>query len=187
MIAAKILLSLGTVLATTQTGCSLPETRHPASSLPEDRTQLPPRPTGNLNDLETELRRKLAANGVEISRKNGRLTITMPADILFTSGQAVIDTGRQQQLDLLAQELLRGPFATIQITGHTDDSGTAEANQALSQHRAEAVAEAFLAQGWQRGLLHVMGRGASEPVASNETEEGRSRNRRVEIVVLPNF
>jgi OOP family OmpA-OmpF porin len=72
---------------------------------------------------------------------------------------------------------------TLTITGHTDNQGTADYNQALSQRRADAIVAALVhSYGIAPGRLTARGMGASAPVASNGTEEGRARNRRVELV-----
>ena len=160
------------------------------SSLPPEEQPEPqpsPRPVVGLAELAVALQGSPAGEGMEIAYSGGRLVLSMPADILFGSGGAALDDEKRQQLGLLAEELLRGPFSTVQIIGHSDDRGSEDASKALSLRRAETIADVFLQKGWQRGLLHVMGRGSSEPIASNETEEGRRQNRRVEIAVLPNI
>ena len=69
----------------------------------------------------------------------------------------------------------------LEIVGHTDSIGPAAYNQALSERRAQAVADYLAGKGIAKGTMHVSGRGESEPVADNRTEKGRSANRRVDI------
>ena len=77
------------------------------------------------------------------------------------------------------------PNSTIQVIGHTDNEGDATYNQALSERRANAVADVLMAEGVPFGRIDAIGRGESQPVTSNLTPEGRAQNRRVEIVILP--
>ena len=75
------------------------------------------------------------------------------------------------------------PGAVIEVGGHTDATGSTELNQALSQLRAEAVRAALIAQGVDAARLRAVGYGESRPVADNDTDEGRARNRRVELAI----
>jgi outer membrane protein OmpA-like peptidoglycan-associated protein len=84
-------------------------------------------------------------------------------------------------LDGVAQTISQEPSVNAQVVGHTDSTGNPEHNMALSQRRAQSV-EAYLAdRGIARARLAADGRGQTQPVASNATEEGRTQNRRVEI------
>ena len=74
----------------------------------------------------------------------------------------------------------------IQIIGHTDDIGNDQDNQILSEKRAQAVFDALVAKGIDANRLSYLGLGESSPISTNETEEGRRKNRRTEFVVLPN-
>jgi outer membrane protein OmpA-like peptidoglycan-associated protein len=71
----------------------------------------------------------------------------------------------------------------IRIEGHTDSSGSSNANLALSQKRAEAVRDALVASGVEASRITVVGLGSERPVAANDTAEGRARNRRVDIIL----
>jgi OOP family OmpA-OmpF porin len=73
----------------------------------------------------------------------------------------------------------------IQISGHTDSTGDAAANQTLSQQRAEAVRAVLIAQGVDPSMLTAKGYGSSQPIASNDTPEGRFQNRRIAFNVAP--
>ena len=104
--------------------------------------------------------------------------------VRFASGSAEIDPESAIVLDVAAGEILARTAVRIRIEGFTDASGSAEENAALSRRRAEAVRRFLVRKGVAAERLETSARGASSPVASNETEEGRARNRRVELVVL---
>ena len=78
-----------------------------------------------------------------------------------------------------------GAHSTVQVIGHTDNTGDAGYNQGLSERRANAVADVLMNGGVAFGRIQTFGRGEDQPVASNLSEEGRAQNRRVEIVILP--
>ena len=75
------------------------------------------------------------------------------------------------------------PDATIVISGHTDSVGSDDANRTLSQKRAQAVKDWLVAKGINTGRMKVVGKGEMEPMATNETEDGRAQNRRIEFLV----
>ena len=104
--------------------------------------------------------------------------------VTFAPGSAEIDAASAIVLDVAAGEILARTGVRIRVEGHTDGVGSAESNEALSQRRAEAVRRYLVRKGVAPQRLETRARGASSPVASNETEEGRARNRRVELVVL---
>ena len=85
----------------------------------------------------------------------------------------------------VAQSLQQYPNSTVQVVGHTDNSGDAGYNQSLSERRANAVADVLMNGGVPFGRIQTYGRGEDQPVASNLTTEGKAQNRRVEIVILP--
>ncbi|HSY07771.1 MAG TPA: OmpA family protein [Steroidobacteraceae bacterium] len=103
-------------------------------------------------------------------------------DVLFDTGQATLKPGADRALDRLSQFLKDSPGTHVIIEGHTDAVGTDDYNLALSQRRAQAVADALSARGVSTVRLETKGLGKSYPVASNDTQAGRQQNRRVEIV-----
>jgi outer membrane protein OmpA-like peptidoglycan-associated protein len=113
------------------------------------------------------------------------LTVTMPQDILFATNSAALRPDLQRDLNAVAANLLNYPDSTIEIIGHTDNTGTAALNQDLSQRRAAAVANQLRASGVPSRRIIAIGRGEDFPIASNLTPEGRTLNRRVEIVIRP--
>jgi len=111
-------------------------------------------------------------------------TIRLP--IFFEFNSAQLRPEANELLDKVSAALASGELETFRfsIEGHTDDVGSAEYNETLSAERAQAVENYLLAKGVPRSRLGTIGHGESTPVAPNDTEEGRQRNRRVEIINL---
>lgn len=105
------------------------------------------------------------------------------ATILFETGSAKIDRASTALLDTLAGAALRCPSQNFEIGGHTDSTGGDEINLDLSRRRAEAVAVYLAEAGLDRAKLKAVGYGATKPVGANDTEEGKAKNRRIEILV----
>jgi outer membrane protein OmpA-like peptidoglycan-associated protein len=105
--------------------------------------------------------------------------------ILFQTSSAVLSPEDQLALEGFARYLNRHPEFRIEIQGHTDNVGSASANLSLSQQRAQRVLEHLVQLGVDRGRLSAKGYGSSRPVASNQNEEGRSRNRRTAFEIVP--
>lgn len=101
----------------------------------------------------------------------------------FESGKARLTDAGWAQVDEVVRALQQDPGLRVSVDGHTDSAGSKKDNQKLSERRAHAVADRLTEQGVAAGCLSVRGFGESRPVADNGTTEGRSRNRRVEIVV----
>jgi OmpA-OmpF porin, OOP family len=103
--------------------------------------------------------------------------------IRFESGQANIDADSRGLMDRLVEIALRCPSSNLEIGGHTDTDGEDEANQRLSERRAQAVADYMMRAGLPADRLHAVCYGPAKPVASNDTPEGKAQNRRIEFVV----
>jgi outer membrane protein OmpA-like peptidoglycan-associated protein len=116
------------------------------------------------------------------AKKTDRGMVVTLGDVLFDSGQATLKPGASLVLDRLASFMSANPQTKVRIEGHTDSTGSAEFNQALSQRRADAVAAALENRGLSAGRVMSVGRGEVFPVASNASAAGRQQNRRVEIV-----
>jgi outer membrane protein OmpA-like peptidoglycan-associated protein len=108
--------------------------------------------------------------------------ITLSGAVLFESGKAELLPGAQDQLSRVATFLKSSPRPVV-IEGYTDSRGSARNNQALSERRARAVSDYLTSQGVPADRISAVGKGASSPIASNSTADGRSQNRRVEIVL----
>jgi outer membrane protein OmpA-like peptidoglycan-associated protein len=100
----------------------------------------------------------------------------------FDTGKATIKADSAETLDAAAGALKAAASLRIEVGGHTDNVGTPEANQRLSQERAQAVMAALVARGIKADRLTAKGYGQTAPIADNRTEEGRGKNRRVELV-----
>jgi len=103
--------------------------------------------------------------------------------INFAPGSAAIDPSSRQVLNSLASVALRCDRFSIEVAGHTDNSGTPEANMELSRARADAVASYLAQQGVARSRLEARGYGQDRPRASNATQAGQAANRRIEFNV----
>lgn len=141
---------------------------------------------GNYMDRqEAEIRRQTAGTGVSVIRQGDELLLRMPAAITFDFDSATVKTPFRATLDEVARTLNAYPATMIDVLGHTDSVGTVEYNQRLSEQRAQSVARYLQGQGVSGVRIATRGYGEMQPIASNDTEEGRAANRRVEIKVVP--
>ncbi|PWJ15058.1 OmpA family protein [Jannaschia seohaensis] len=142
---------------------------------------------GNALDRQAaDLRRQLGDDRIVITNTGQQLIVTMPQDILFATDSANLRADLQGDLRALGRNLQQYPDTTVQVIGHTDSDGSAAYNQDLSERRARAVAGVLLETGVPAFRIRAIGRGESQPIATNNTPEGKQRNRRVEIVITPN-
>ena len=139
----------------------------------------------NLDRQEAELRSQLGSN-VGIVNNGQSLVVTLPQDILFAVDSTALTGALQNDLFSVAASLNRYPDTTVNVIGHTDNTGAASYNQDLSQRRAQAVASVLINAGVAPQRIRSIGRGEDSPIASNLTPEGRQQNRRVEIIITPN-
>ena len=105
-------------------------------------------------------------------------------DIHFDTAKATIKADSTAQVDEIASLLKANPKLKLSVEGHTDNTGTPEGNRKLSDARAASVKAALVAKGIEAPRLQSKGFGQDKPVADNRTEEGRAKNRRVELVKL---
>ena len=105
------------------------------------------------------------------------------AKIRFESGRATIDKDSMGLLDKLIETALRCPTANIEVAGHTDSDGDNNTNMALSEKRAQAVSDYLIKAGLPPDRLKAVGYGSSQPVAANDTDDGKAKNRRIDFVV----
>jgi outer membrane protein OmpA-like peptidoglycan-associated protein len=132
-----------------------------------------------------ELRARLLQqlNSILATRDSARGLIANMSDVLFRSGSFELLPGARERLAKVSGIVLAYPSLHVAIEGHTDSVGSDEYNQNLSEHRAEAVRDYFVQQGISSSAVEARGFGKSEPIASNDTAEGRQQNRRVELVL----
>lgn len=123
---------------------------------------------------------------IKVVNTGDRLIVTMPDGILFATNSDAVNPAVQNDLYAVSDTLNHYPNSTVQVIGHTDNTGSAALNQDLSQRRANSVAAILRSGGVNPARLIAFGRGEDQPVASNLTPESRAQNRRVEIVIIPN-
>ncbi|MFD0727156.1 OmpA family protein [Lysobacter brunescens] len=134
---------------------------------------------------EAELRRRTAGTGIDVTRDGDVIKLNLPDAVTFDFNSASLKSQFRPALDGVAATLADYPQTVIEISGHTDAVGSDAYNQRLSEERAGSVANYLVGKGLVRERFEVVGMGERYPIASNETEDGRARNRRVEIRVLP--
>ncbi len=136
-------------------------------------------------DLATEaaasLRRRLEM--LELRQTDRGVVITL-GDVLFAVGRTDLQPDARENLADVVELLQTEPDKRVRIEGHTDSTGPAIVNQRISQQRAEAVLEELVALGIDAGRIQAVGMGEEFPIATNETEDGRSSNRRVDVILL---
>lgn len=132
-----------------------------------------------------ELRARLLQqlNSILATRDSARGLIANMSDVLFRSGSFELLPGARERLAKVSGIVLAYPSLHVAVEGHTDSVGSDEYNQSLSEHRAEAVRDYLVQQGISAGTIEAHGFGKTEPIASNDTAEGRQQNRRVELVL----
>jgi outer membrane protein OmpA-like peptidoglycan-associated protein len=132
-----------------------------------------------------ELRARLLQqlNSVLATRDSARGLIANMSDVLFRSGSVDLLPAARERLAKVSGIVLAYPSLHVSIEGHTDSVGSDEYNQDLSERRAQSVRDYFVRGGIPAGTVDARGFGKAEPVASNETPEGRQQNRRVELVL----
>lgn len=134
---------------------------------------------------EAKLRQKLEGTGVSVTRIGDNITLNMPSSITFSLNSADLNAQFYNALNGVAMVLKEYEKTVVEVAGHTDSSGSDQYNQTLSEKRAQAVAGYLSGQGVKSQRLMAIGAGETRPVASNDTEQGRSANRRVEITLVP--
>lgn len=138
-----------------------------------------------LDRQEAALRQSLGNGNIQIVNDGTRLVVTMPQDILFPVDSAQLQPGIVPDLRAVAANLNEFPDGTVQVIGHTDNTGAASYNLDLSQRRAQSVANVLTGAGVPPSRIQTIGRGDDQPRASNLSADGRALNRRVEIVIIP--
>lgn len=138
-----------------------------------------------MDKQERELRAKTAGTDVEVVRKGDEILLNIPSGITFATNSYAIQPQFQKTLDDVASTLASYNQTYIDVYGHTDSTGNDSINVPLSQNRAQAVANYLGSRGVASARIGTRGFGASQPIGSNATVEGRQQNRRVEIKIVP--
>jgi outer membrane protein OmpA-like peptidoglycan-associated protein len=134
---------------------------------------------------EKKLRDRLAGTGVSVTRIGDNITLNMPGHVTFATNSADLNSQFFSVLDGVALVLKEYDKTVIEVAGHTDSTGSDQYNQALSERRAQSVGAYLVSQGIKSTRLITVGAGESRPIASNDTEQGRAANRRVELTIVP--
>lgn len=139
-----------------------------------------------LDRLAASLQEMVAAGKITVVKRNGRLVVQIAEAILFDTGKSKLKPEGEMAIGELAP-LLGAAGRQFQVSGHTDNVGAAELNWRLSLDRAMSVMWRMIESGYPPERLSAAGYAFYQPVATNDTPEGRQLNRRVEIVLIPNL
>ena len=134
---------------------------------------------------EAKLRQKLEGTGVSVTRIGDNITLNLPSSITFAVNSADLNAQFFSALEGVSLVLKEYDKTVVEVAGHTDSTGSDQTNQALSERRAQSVAGYLSTHGVKSQRLITIGAGEGHPVASNDTEQGRAANRRVEMTIVP--
>ncbi len=139
------------------------------------------------DDQIKELKEQTEGSGVSVTEVGDgeAILVNLPDGVTFAVNSAEISPGFQTTLDQIANSLVTYPNSLVDVMGHTDSTGSDSYNLDLSNRRASAVKNYLAMRGVSSARIESVGYGEAYPVASNDTPEGRARNRRVEIKITP--
>ena len=139
-----------------------------------------------MDNQEREMRQALQnSENAAVRREGNLLAIILKGDVTFDTNSAMVRPGLYSEIDRISSVLRQYPQTVIRVEGHTDSTGGERYNMELSQRRARSVENLFVQRGVGNNRMESVGFGESMPIATNATEAGRQRNRRVEIKVAP--
>jgi outer membrane protein OmpA-like peptidoglycan-associated protein len=139
---------------------------------------------GKLDRQASQLKKSLP--GATVTKTSEGIVINFASGILFNEDKSDLIPPAEANLNTLAASLQNNPQTKASIIGHTDSTGTAAGNMDLSTRRAESVKAYLVGAGVSSSRLTTLGKGATQPIATNSTAEGRAQNRRVEIIISDN-
>jgi len=140
---------------------------------------------GYMDYQEAKLRERLAGTGVSVTRIGDDILLNMPGNITFETDRADLRPSFYEILNSVAIVLVEYDKTIIEVTGHTDNTGSDDYNQSLSERRASTVGSYLGGQGINYQRVITMGFGESMPIADNGTAAGREQNRRAELKLVP--
>jgi outer membrane protein OmpA-like peptidoglycan-associated protein len=140
---------------------------------------------GQKMDKQAEEMAKVLGDA-EVKREGEGIVINFKEKVLFAFDSYALGSSAQGNLDKLTNILNKYPETNITVIGHTDSKGTTSYNQDLSENRAKSVVSYLKQKGISSTRLTAIGKGETDPVATNDTEDGRALNRRVEFVIVAN-
>lgn len=134
-----------------------------------------------------QLKEKTAGTGVDVTPTDGgkAILVNLPDAVTFDVNSYTLKPEFRATLDQVAQSMIDYPDSLIDVYGHTDSTGSNEYNQTLSENRARTIANYLISRGVSAARVRSQGFGETMPIATNDTEEGRAKNRRVEIKIMP--
>ena len=140
--------------------------------------------SSRMENQKRSMEQATRGTGVQVTQtQDNRLKLDIPSDISFDTGRADVKGNFRPILDRFASGLMENQAAQVTIIGHTDSTGTSALNNQLSIDRAASTRNYLASRGVAQQRVFIEGRGEREPVASNDNDAGRARNRRVEIYV----
>ena len=134
---------------------------------------------------EAKLRKQLRGTGVSVERVGDNINLIMPGNITFGTARSEIASGFYEVLNSVGLVLKEYDKTLVVVAGHTDSDGAESYNQTLSEQRANSVSSYLGSRGVAKVRLEPVGFGERQPIASNANAEGKQKNRRVEITLLP--
>ncbi|HFB67066.1 MAG TPA: OmpA family protein [Aeromonadales bacterium] len=138
-----------------------------------------------MDSQESQLRKTLLNSGVQVKREGDNIRLVMPEKITFDTNRSDLRVSFMDVLDSVILVLRKYPDTVLKVVGHTDSVGSDSYNLDLSERRANSVASYLITKGISPRRIQAYGAGEGFPVATNETELGRSMNRRVELSIAP--
>jgi outer membrane protein OmpA-like peptidoglycan-associated protein len=140
--------------------------------------------SSRMEQQKRQMEQATQGTGVQVSQTaDNRLKLDIPTDISFDTNRSNIKPNFRPILDKFAASLVENPYTKVNIVGHTDSTGSDAINNPLSINRAANTRDYLASRGAASNRFNIDGRGSREPVASNDTDANRARNRRVEIYV----
>jgi outer membrane protein OmpA-like peptidoglycan-associated protein len=139
-----------------------------------------------MDNQERDMRNVLAtSDAAAVSREGNLLAVTFKGDVTFDTNSAEVRPGLYSEINRVAGVMTQYPETLIRVEGHTDSVGADAYNMDLSTRRANAVKTLLVQRGVADSRIEVVGYGETMPIATNDTEAGRQKNRRVEIKIAP--
>ena len=136
----------------------------------------------HMEKQKAEMEQATQGTGVSVSQTaDNQLKLDIPSDVSFDTNRYDIKPNLRPILDRFATTLNQNPVTTVTIIGHTDSRGTDAVNDPLSLNRAASTRDYLVAHGVARNRIVINGHGSREPIADNNTDAGRAKNRRIEI------
>ncbi len=138
------------------------------------------------SDLDKVLKEERESGAISVKKlDNDLLLVSMTSQTSFSSGSTEIKPGFESTMNKIANIVSQYEKTELQVIGHTDSQGSEASNQQLSEDRAQSVTNYLTSKGVISERLSWLGQGESSPIASNDDDDGRSTNRRIEIIVVP--